>query len=113
LWLCFVVLLPSLLSLAVNVLFPVPSRVEMVQALRVASDEANGEGSKLLARYYEDHPELAAGDAEQAMADFNLVRMAVADAVEQRARPVVNRYEQQIASQQNLVARMRFLSPAL
>jgi ABC-2 type transport system permease protein len=113
LWLCFVVLLPSLLSLAVNVLFPVPSRVEMVQALRVASDEANAEGSKLLARYYEDHPELAAGDAEQAMADFNLVRVAVADAVEQRARPVVNRYEQQIASQQNLVARLRFLSPAI
>jgi ABC-2 type transport system permease protein len=91
----------------------VPSRVEMIQAMREASDVANKSGSKLLAAYYEDHPELATGGAEQAMDDFSIIRVAVADDVERRVRPVVQRYERQIASQQRMIGRLRFLSPAV
>ena len=69
-------MLPSLFNLLSTTVFPVPSRVEMIQAVRVASDEANAAGSTLLARYYEDHPELATGDVQQAMNDFNIVRVA-------------------------------------
>ena len=69
--------------------------------------------STLLARYYEDHPELASGGAEQAMNDFNIVRVAVDDDVARRVRPVVDRYEQQIARQQATIDRLRFLSPAV
>jgi ABC-2 type transport system permease protein len=112
-WLALVVLLPSLFNLAVNAMYPVPSRVEMVQAMRVASDDANAQGSKVLARYYEDHPELATGDAAQAMNDFSVVRVAVSDEVERRVRPVIDRYEQQIARQQLAIDRLRFLSPAV
>lgn len=113
LWLVLVVMLPSLFNLAVTTFYPVPSRVEMVQAMREASDDANAAGSKLLAAYYEDHPELATGDAEQAMTDFNMIRVAVNDDVERRVRPVVERYERQIAAQQAAIDRLRFLSPAV
>lgn len=113
LWLALVVLLPSLFNLAVTSAYPVPSRVEMVQAMREASDAANEGGSKLLARYYEDHPELASGGAEQAMTDFNVVRVAVNDEVERRVRPVIERYETQVASQQQAIDRLRFFSPAV
>ena len=106
-------MLPSLFNLLATTVYPVPSRVEMVQAVRVASDEANAAGSKLLARYYEDHPELATGDAQQAMNDFNVVRVAVNDDVERRVRPVIDRFEQQVAGQQALIDRLRFLSPAI
>jgi ABC-2 type transport system permease protein len=81
--------------------------------MRVASDEANAEGSTLLARYYEDHPELATGDAQQAMNDFNMVRVAVGAEVERRVRPVLNRYTEQLSAQQQIVGRARFLSPAV
>jgi hypothetical protein len=91
----------------------VPSRVEMIQAVREASDEANAEGSKLLARYYEDHPELAEGDAAQAMNDFNVIRVAVGADVERRVRLMLDRHEQQLGSQQQLVSWLRFLSPAI
>jgi ABC-2 type transport system permease protein len=94
-------------------LYPVPSRVQMIQAMRVASDEANAEGSTLLARYYEDHPELATGDAQQAMNDFNMVRVAVGAEVERRVRPVLDRYTEQLSAQQQIVGRARFLSPAV
>ncbi|MBM3807799.1 MAG: DUF3526 domain-containing protein [Acidimicrobiia bacterium] len=112
-WLALVVVAPSLFNLIATSFYPVPSRVEMVQAVREASDEANKEGSKLLARYYEDHPELATGDAAQAMTDFNVVRVAVNDDVENRVRPVVQRYERQIAAQQQTLDRLRFFSPAI
>ena len=112
-WLVLVVLVPSLLSMAVTTIYPVPSRVEMIQAMRVTSDEANAEGSKLLARYYEDHPELGTGDAQQAMNDFNMVRIAVGAEVERRVQPVLDRYARQLAAQQAIVQRARFLSPAI
>jgi len=112
-WLLLVVMLPSLFNLVATTLYPVPSRVEMIQAVRVASDEAAGAGSTLLARYYEDHPELASGGAEQAMNDFNIIRVAVDVDVAKRARPVVDRYEQQLARQQQMIDRLRFLSPAV
>jgi ABC-2 type transport system permease protein len=112
-WLVLVVIVPSLLSLSVATAYPVPSRVQMIQAMRVASDDANAEGSTLLARYYEDHPELATGDPQQAMNDFNMVRVAVGAEVERRVRPVLDRFTQQLSAQQRLVERARFLSPAL
>ena len=90
-WLVLVVLLPSLFNLVVTTVYPVPSRVEMVQATREASDEANAEGSKLLAAYYGDHPELAGGGADQARNDFNVIRVAVNDDVERLGRPVIER----------------------
>ena len=49
----------------------------------------------------------------QAMNDFNIVRVAVNDDVERRVRPVVERYERQIAAQQRIIDRLRFLSPAI
>jgi ABC-2 type transport system permease protein len=113
LWLVLVVLLPSMLNLLATTLYPVPSRVEMIQAVREASDEANAEGSKLLSKYYEDHPELAAGDATQAMNDFNIIRVAVSADVERRVRPVLDRYEAQLAGQQRVISGLRFLSPAI
>jgi ABC-2 type transport system permease protein len=113
LWLLLVVMLPSLFNVVATTLYPVPSRVEMIQAVRVASDEAAGAGSTALARYYEDHPELASGGAEQAMADFNIIRVAVDDDVARRARPVVDRYEEQLTRQQHMIDRLRFLSPAV
>lgn len=112
-WLVLVVILPAVFNLTAATVFPVPSRMELVQAVRVASDDANAAGAKLLAGYYEDHPELATGDAAQAMTDFNVIRVAVNDDVERRVRPVVERYEAQLASQQRLVDRLRFVSPAV
>jgi len=112
-WLILIVMTPSLFNMAATSFYPVPSRVEMVQAIREAQDEANKGGSQALARFYEDHPELATGDPAQAMNDFNVVRVAVNDDVERRVRPVVNRYEEQIAKQQRVIDSLRFLSPAI
>src|SRR5690606_19717788 len=70
------------------------------------------EGSALLARYFEDHPELS-GDPVDAMENFAVTRVAVAAEVERRVQPVFERYAVQLAAQQALVDRFGFLSPAI
>lgn len=112
LWLVFVLLIPSLLNVAVTSIYPVPSRVEMVQATRRASAEATAKGSQLLARYLEDHPELASGGQVDAN-DFYTKQIAVQSETERLIQPVIDHFDRQVLGQQTLVDRFRFLSPAI
>jgi ABC-2 type transport system permease protein len=101
-------------NIAVTTLHPVPSRVEMIGAMRATSNEAAARGSRLLAKYYEDHPELApAADAGSAGADFAVRSQAVQEEVERSVAPVLARHDAQLTRQQALVDRLRFLSPAI
>lgn len=113
-WLLFVIVIPSVLNVAVKAVYPVPSRVELIQAIRVAGDESTREGSKLLARYLEDHPELAPPSKEKdGPPDFGTLLVAINDATEQRVQPVLAAFDAQLASQQRMVDRFRYLSPAI
>jgi ABC-2 type transport system permease protein len=113
-WLFLVVVLPSALNMAASVFYPMPSRVDMIAALRVASDEASAKGNKLLAKYYGDHPELVlVSDMQKALNDVAITRLAIDDEIEQRVRPVVDQYDIQLARQQRLVDRFRIFSPAI
>ena len=111
-WLLFVVLVPSMTNVVAQAAYPVPSRVEMIQAMRVAAEETSRQGSQVLARYYDDHPELAGGGARTAT-DASLLRVAIDAEIAARVHPVSARYETQLAGQQQVVARLRLLSPAL
>jgi ABC-2 type transport system permease protein len=112
LWLVFVLLIPSLLNVAVTTAYPVPSRVEMIQATRRASAEATSKGSQLLARYFEDHPELVGGGQVDAN-DFYIKQIAVQSETEKLIQPVVEHFDRQVIGQQSLVDRFRFSSPAV
>jgi ABC-2 type transport system permease protein len=108
-WLAFVLVIPALLNLGVKVLHPVPSRVELIQAMREASSEASAQSSKLLAGYLEDHPELSGGNADE----FGVIAVAAQAYVEREMQPVLERFDLQLDRQQALVDRYRFLSPAI
>jgi ABC-2 type transport system permease protein len=112
LWLLFVLLIPSVLSVGASSLYPVPSRVEMVQATRRATAEATAKASQLLSKYLEDHPELTAGGQPDPN-DFALRTLAIQDETERLVQPVLDRFDQQTLGQQELVDRLRFLSPAI
>lgn len=112
LWLVFVVIVPSVLNVAVTTAYPVPSRVEMIQATRRATAEATAKGSQLLAKYFEDHPELTAGGQADPN-DFYTRNIAVQSETERLIQPVLDHFDRQVAGQQALVDRFRFLSPAI
>ena len=110
-WLALTMLLPAGINLAVKTLAPMPSRIELILALRAATDAATAERSKLLGAFYEDHPELAAGGG--GTGDFVTLQLLTSQRVEQDLTPVLSRYQDQLAIQQALVDKLQFLSPAL
>jgi ABC-2 type transport system permease protein len=113
-WLALTMLLPAAINLAVKTLAPVPSRIELILALRSATDAATAERSKVLAEFYEDHPELMpAGGATTALGDFVTLRLVTNQRIERDLVPVLARYEEQLVRQQALVDKLQFLSPAL
>ncbi len=112
-WLLLTVVVPSSVQLAVSAYYPVPSRVEMIQATRRASAAAATASSQLLARYYEDHPELVSDIGEADLEDFTMLAFARREDIERQVRPMVDEYESQLGRQQTLVDRLRFLSPAI
>jgi len=113
-WLLLVIIIPSSVTVAAQSLYPVPSRVQMIQAIRDASREASAHGSQLLGRYFEDHPELIPGGTSKAEIDnFNAQTYAVQEAVDRQVQPVLDRYDAQLLRQQSLVDRLKFLSPAI
>jgi ABC-2 type transport system permease protein len=112
-WLALTMLLPAAINLVVKTLVPMPSRIELILALREATDAANAERSKLLGAYYEDHPELAAAKGDGAADDFAALQLATGQNVERGLAPVLARYQDQLVRQQALVDKLQFLSPAL
>ncbi|HYO82525.1 MAG TPA: DUF3526 domain-containing protein, partial [Bryobacteraceae bacterium] len=107
-----VVIAPAAIGIAAASLYPVPSRIEMIEAVRNATNEANHRSSLLLARYYDDHPELAPAGEANAATEFATRSLAVQTEVERRIAPLLDRYDAQLEQQQELASRLRFLSPA-
>ena len=111
-WLVLVVVLPAAVNIAADLLHPLPSRVEMITAQREATNDAVNRRSELLARYLEDHPEMAEG----VVADepgLGALAWVATDAVNSRLEEVTGEHDARRAAQIVLVRRYRFLSPAL
>ena len=111
-WLVLVVVLPAAVNIAAGLLHPLPSRVEMITAQREASNDAVNRRSELLARYLEDHPEMAGGVVAEESGRAALA-WAATDAVNRRLEEVTAVHDARRAEQLALVRRYRFLSPAL
>ena len=111
-WLLFVVVLPSAINAVAAALYPVPSRVEHIQAIREASEGETSERSRLMAAFYEDHPELAKGPLAR-RDEFTLTKERLNKRMEEMLRPVTERFDAQLARQQQVVNWFRFLTPAL
>jgi ABC-2 type transport system permease protein len=109
-WIGLTLLAPAAINLCVKTLAPMPSRIELILALRTATDAAAAERSKLLGAFYEDHPELApAGRTE----DFVTLQLVTSQRIERDIAPVLASYQHHLARQQTLIENLQFLSPAL
>jgi ABC-2 type transport system permease protein len=116
-WLLFTIVLPSVVSTFVKIVYPAPPRMELVLERREASDEAVQKRNTLLARYYEDHPQLApnagAYGAGLMVPDYAVQWQLSYEEVERELAPIRERFQRQLDLQQSLVDRLKYLSPAL
>ncbi len=102
LWIVILLVLPTFISIAVNVAYPVPSRVVMVGLIRAAQTDANKESDATIARFAKD-------DDTAAIRKRVLVQQAAAERITQ----IMAGYDRQLAQQQSGVDSLRFLSPAI
>jgi len=112
-WLAFVVLVPSAVSLLVKVLYPVPTRVEFVVASREAAVDVRAQEAVNLSIYFEDHPEFVPEGQEPDFENFDTLQYAAEMNVEKTMQPLLDRYQEQLLQQQAQVNRLRFFSPAI
>ena len=111
LWLLFVVIVPSLTNVLVTAVYPVPSRIEMVNATRDAARVATAAGSQLMSRYMEDHPELMQGAYDPT--DAAMKTYITQETVDREVQPILDNYDVQLQNQQSLVKNLQILSPAI
>jgi ABC-2 type transport system permease protein len=110
-WLGFAIVMPTVIGEIASAAFPVPSRVELVNAVRRAGNLTSSEVAALASTYYEEHPDTTqTGES----ADVTAIRgLAQQDAVDRRIDPIVSVYRAAAARQQRLVDILRFVSPPL
>jgi len=102
-WLLLVVIVPGLASVAVDTAYPSPSRTELVTLARDAARNAESSASRL------------DGDHRRAPDPASMGRRSIEiqSAFEAEVAPVLARFRDQRTRQQTLVARVRFVSPAI
>lgn len=113
LWLLLVVIAPALISVAAGALHPAPSRLELLHATREATNRATPQAERLVEGHYSDHPELAPAAGDPDLRDFMTRFLTVESFVQREVSRVAADHDERLARRQALVARLRFLSPAL
>jgi ABC-2 type transport system permease protein len=108
-WLGTVVILPAALSLAVESLAPMPSRIAQVTAMREVQLSLQQRTSQLLDRYFMDHPELA-GSSGDGFARSSFVAQRETEA---RLAPVLEKYEHSREVQRKWLSQLMWLSPPM
>ena len=107
LWLALVVLVPGLVRVAVEVAYPPPSRVELVNHQREVAREIESELDDMEGRHG------AEAERERQFKSARERAAAVEDALAKQTAPVIQEFRETLASQQALVDAVRFVSPAI
>ncbi len=103
LWLLVVVVVPGLVTVAVETVFPPPSRIELLHEAREAAQDVE----KKLAGLQGTH------DRSQKAAGFSKRVVEVKAELAKRSTPVLTELREQLRRRQQLVDTLRFFSPAI
>ncbi|MDJ0840718.1 MAG: ABC transporter permease subunit [Acidobacteriota bacterium] len=116
-WVVVTIFLPAAVSTLSDRLFPMPSRIEMVNAVRAAGKDADRRAQKIMARFYHDHPELnreetTPNEAHQRFFDYYRKSLSVGLEAEGAVKPTLDLFTERQQKQQNLEDVLSFLSPS-
>lgn len=116
-WLSLVIIVPAILNTAIVTANTAPSRIEYVDMLRDKSDAVDKSSSKVMAQFFQDHPELAkkssvnkpASDLDSSYSSKKIAKIAAIEAVMQ---PYDDAFQTVLMSQQHRAEQFSYLSPA-
>jgi ABC-2 type transport system permease protein len=110
-WLGSVVIAPAVIGEVAGALRPVPSRVELLNEIRIAGNIQSGELNALMTAFFEAYPDIS---PTRTSADTTALRgLAQQEAVNRRIDPIVARYRSAIRDQERLVQTLSYLVPPL
>lgn len=113
LWVFFLLIVPSVISLVVTSLHPVPSRAHWITEQRTIQQTVQAEGEAIFDTWIVDHPEeFVEGDTPQFYNTW-IRRFVWAQATEEREREAERQFEEPRERQAQLASRLRVLSPPL
>jgi ABC-2 type transport system permease protein len=112
-WLLFVLLFPGVLNLAVGRFYPIPSRISLITETREAAEDVKKRSSQALARYLDDHPELARDSSAIDADDFATRFYTSQIEIERTLAPLEAAFAERLQKQNEWVRRFQWLSPAL
>jgi len=125
-WLSFVIIIPAVLNSLIVTANTAPSRIEYVDTLREQTDEIDKSSNKVMAQYFQDHPELAnkksidksvdeAGNDEASnlpSTSYSTKKIAKIIATEKAMQPYDDAFETVLMAQQKQAEQFSYLSPA-
>ncbi|MCV6629309.1 MAG: DUF3526 domain-containing protein [Flavobacteriaceae bacterium] len=111
-WLLIVLILPAAVNQIGNSLYPTPSRLNMINEIRLLKNENEKKQNEIMDDYLRTHPELAATSNREKFGFWHMY-MASEKVVEEKTKPILATYENQLKKQQNLISAFQYLSPAI
>jgi len=120
-WLSLVIIIPAVLNTAIVTANTAPSRIQYVDNLRDKSDAIDKSSSKVMAQYFQDHPELAKksnadnsnGETiSQPDSSYSTKKIAKIAAVETAMQPYDDAFQSVLMAQQLYAEKLSYLSPA-
>lgn len=112
-WLVLLGVLPSALNVAVSVVRPVPSRLELLNAIREKSIDQRRDVRGLAIGFQAEHPELRAAVAVPGTLETGIAGTVTHLEQDKRTLPLEQRFDERLAAQQELVRTLGYLSPAI
>ena len=113
LWVIFLLIIPSIISLIVTSLHPVPSRALWITEQRTIQQAVEADGAELFDLWVVDHPEeFVEGDTPQFYNTW-MRRFVWAQTIAEREREAERQFEEPRERQAQLASRLRVLSPPM
>lgn len=111
-WLLVVMVLPATINQIGNSLYPTPSRLKMINEIRLIKKENEAKQDEIMNDYLRNHPELAT-ESDKAKFGFWHRYFASEKMMEKKTEPLLAEYDSQLQKQQNLISMFKYVSPAI
>ncbi|OEK04016.1 DUF3526 domain-containing protein [Roseivirga misakiensis] len=112
LWILLVLIVPTVINQMANTIYPMPSRVALLNEIRSTKKQLGKEQDKVLDEYLRNHPELIRNEGENAYGYWQGF-YASQEITEKTLNPLISAFDKQLNQQQNWVNTWGLLSPAV
>ena len=112
LWLLIVLVLPATINQIGNSLYPTPSRLKMINDIRLIKKENEEKQNETMSEYLRNHPEMVQGSDKEKFGFWHNY-FASEKVMEEKTKPLLAEYDLQLKKQQKLIDLFEFLLPAI